>query len=110
MVLITIAHHFQGYFETLKLDHPSMDVTLFCPGPTHTDFLQNAFTGKHGETYNISTQATDRRMTSERCAALMASALANKCLINFVGPFPVPALIYIACYYPNLRKLYGNSF
>lgn len=83
-----------------------MDVTLFCPGPTHTDFLQHAFTGKHGKNFNIPTQATDRRMTAERCAVLMATAIANKCTINFVGPFPVPALMYISCYYPNLRLLY----
>lgn len=98
--------HFQGYYETLKLDHPSMDVTLFCPGPTHTEFLQHAFTGIHGQNYNQSVQPTDRRMTAERCAVLMATALANKCQINFVGPFPVPGLMYISCYYPNLRKLY----
>lgn len=83
-----------------------MDVTLFCPGPTHTEFLQHAFTGIHGQNYNQSVQATDRRMTAERCAVLMATALANKCQINFVGPFPVPGLMYISCYYPNLRKLY----
>lgn len=90
----------------MKLDHPSMNITLFCPGPTHTEFLQNAFTGKHGEKYNISAQPTDRRMTAERCAVLMATAIANKCELCFVGPFPVPALLYISCYYPSLRKLY----
>lgn len=83
-----------------------MGVTLFCPGPTHTEFLQHAFTGKHGQNFNFSIQASDRRMTAERCAELMAIAIANKCLINFVGPFPVPALMYISCYYPNLRLLY----
>lgn len=85
-----------------------MDVTIFCPGPTHTDFLANAFTDKPGQRYNKSVQVTDRRMTAERCAFLMAIALANRCETNFVGPFPVPALMYIACYYPNLRKLYDS--
>lgn len=84
-----------------------MNVTLFCPGPTHTDFLQNAFTAKHGEKYNIATQPTDRRMTAERCAVLMAVAIANKCDLCFVGLFPASLLLYIACYYPMLRKMYA---
>lgn len=97
---------FQGYFETLKLDQPTMNVTIFCPGPTYTEFLEQAFTDKPGVKYNQSALSTDRRMTAERCAFLMATALSNQLEINFVGPFPVPALMYISCYYPNLRKLY----
>lgn len=87
-----------------------MDVTLFCPGPTHTEFLKHAFTGKHGQNYNQSVQPTDRRMTSERCAVLMGTAIANKCQINFVGPFPVVPLVYVGAYYPNLRKMYDVTF
>lgn len=83
-----------------------MNVTLFCPGPTHTEFLQNAFTAKQGQNYNISTQSTDRRMTAERCAVLMATAIANKCQLNFVATFPIPALIYITLYFPNLGSMY----
>lgn len=83
-----------------------MNVTIFCPGPTYTEFLEQAFTDKPGVKYNQSALSTDRRMTAERCAFLMATALSNQLEINFVGPFPVPALMYISCYYPNLRKLY----
>lgn len=98
--------HLQGYFETLKLEEPDMKVTIFCPGPTSTEFLEQAFTDEPGRKYNESVQATDRRMSAERCAQLMATAIANDCETNFVGPFPVVALMYISCYYPNLRKLY----
>lgn len=84
-----------------------MGVTIFCPGPTHTEFLEHAFTGKDGKKFGGSVQPTDRRMTAERCSYLMAVALANECSLNFVGPFPVTALLYIACYYPNLRRMYG---
>ena len=83
-----------------------MNTTLFCPGPTHTEFLQNAFTGNHGEKYNISTRPTDNRMTSQRCAVLMAISIANKCKMNYVGPFPSIPFMYISCYYPNLSKVY----
>lgn len=97
--------YLQGYFETLKMEEPDMKVTLFCPGPTSTEFLEQAFTGKPGQKFDGAVQATDRRMTAERCAFLMATAIANGCQINFVGPFPVVPLLYISCYYPNLRKL-----
>lgn len=86
-----------------------MDVSIFCPGPTFTEFLEHAFTAKSGESFGGSVQAGDRRMSAERCSYLMAVALANKCTLSFVGPFPVPALLYIACYYPNLRKLYDPT-
>lgn len=82
-----------------------MKVTLFCPGPTSTEFLEQAFTDKPGRKYNESVQATDKRMSAERCGLLMATAIANDCQTNFVGPFPVVALMYISCYYPNLKKL-----
>lgn len=83
-----------------------MNTTLFCPGPTHTEFLQNSFTGNQGEKYNISTRPTDNRMTAQRCAVLMAIAIANKCELNFVGPFPSSPIMYISCYYPNLSKMF----
>lgn len=86
-----------------------MDVSIFCPGPTFTEFLEHAYTAKHGQNFGGSVQPTDRRMTAERCSYLMAAALANKCALSFVGPFPIPALMYISCYYPNLRKLYELS-
>lgn len=98
--------NFQGYFETLKLEEPDMKVTIFCPGPTSTEFLAQAFTNEPGRKHNEAVQATDKRMTAERCGELMAVAIANECEVNFVGPFPVVALMYISCYYPNLRKMY----
>lgn len=82
-----------------------MKVTIFCPGPTSTEFLAQAFTDEPGRKHNEAVQATDKRMTAERCGELMAVAIANDCETNFVGPFPVVALMYISCYYPNLRKM-----
>lgn len=82
-----------------------MDVTLFCPGPTSTEFLENAFTDESGKKYGRSVQSSDKRMTAERCGTLMAISIANKTFTSFVGPFPVPLLMYICCYYPNLKIL-----
>lgn len=96
---------FQGYYSSLKVEKPHIDVTIFCPGPTFTPFLQDAFTDKVGEKYNKDVKATDRRMTSERCGFLMATSIANKSLLSFVGPFPVIMVLYISMYYPNVRLL-----
>lgn len=104
--MVLIWSHLQGYFETLKLEEPDMKVTIFCPGPTSTEFLEQAFTDEPGRKFNKTVQATDKRMSAERCGLLMATSIVNDCETSFVGPFPVVALMYISCYYPNLRKLY----
>lgn len=108
-ISINVCFYFQNvqaYFGTLKLEmFDQMDVTLFCPGPTSTEFLEHAFTSELGKKYGQSVQPTDKRMTGERCGHLMAIAIANKTMTSFAGPFPVPMLIYISCYYPNLRTM-----
>ena len=85
--------------------YDQIDITLYCPGPTSTEFLDKCFTNEPGKKYDQSVQPTDRRMTAERCGFLMAIAIANKTTTSFVGTFPVPLLLYISCYYPNLRIL-----
>lgn len=95
-----------GYFESLKVEYPLLDVTIFCPGPTTTEFLENAFTGVAGQAYGgASAGSSSKRMSAERCGHLMATALANKLYVNFVGPFPVPLLLNVVLYYPNLKYL-----
>lgn len=94
----------QGYFETLRLEMVEMDVTIFCPGPTYTDFLQNAFTDRIDKTFDQRVTAA-KRMTAERCGILMGIAIANKLHMNYIGNFPVTLLITITAYFPNLRFL-----
>lgn len=95
----------QGYFDSLKIEMPTFNVTIFCPGPTSTDFLLTSFTDKTGEMLGEATQGSSKRMTAERCAFLMATSIANKLHMSFVGPFPVPFLVYVSLYCPNLRIL-----
>lgn len=94
-----------GYFESLKVEHPELDVTVFCPGPTTTEFLEQAFTAEQGRKFEGAAESSSRRMSAERCASLMATALANKLYVNFVGNFPVPLLLNLVLYYPNLKYL-----
>lgn len=116
----------QGYFEALRNEYPNVHVTMFCPGPTATNFLQECFTDTPGavstlrqkqnrnrilktiflfQKYNQTVQPTDRRMTSERCGHLYALAIANKTHLSWVGTFPINFLLYIGCYYPNLKRV-----
>lgn len=95
----------QGYFESLKAEQPNIEVTLFCPGPTTTEFLEQAFTDKPGQKYGQTAASSAKRLTADRCGYLMATALANKCFISFAGTFPVGLLLNIMLYYPNLRRM-----
>lgn len=98
-------HALHGYFETLRNEPFDVNITIFCPGPTSTNFLQEAFTDTPGAKYNQSVRPEDKRMTSERCGYLYAIALANKTQLSWVGAFPINLILYIGCYYPNIKKL-----
>lgn len=89
----------------MRSEQPDLGVTVFCPGPTTTEFLQVAFTGEKGVVYGGEAKQTARRMTAERCGYLMAVAIANRTHMNYVGAFPVPLLLSVALYFPNLKKL-----
>ncbi|KAJ6635806.1 Dehydrogenase/reductase SDR family member 7 [Pseudolycoriella hygida] len=106
-------HALHGYFDSLKLEMPKLNVTLFCPGPTTTDFLKTSFTHKLEGEYGGTAESSSKRMTSERCAFLMATSIANKLHTSFAGPFPIPFLLYVSLYCPNVRlvllKLLGTG-
>ncbi|XP_058465078.1 dehydrogenase/reductase SDR family member 7-like [Malaya genurostris] len=98
-------HALHGYFETLQNELFGIDVSIFCPGPTATNFLQECFTNTPGEKFNKPVGSDDKRLTSERCAELYAIALANKTPFSWAGTRPMNFIFYIGCYYPNLRRL-----
>lgn len=97
---------FQGYFESLRNEKPNINVNLYCPGPTFSNFLQEAFVETPGQKYNQPVQATDKRMTTERCAYLYAVALANNTGLCWSGMFPINWIAYIGLYYPNIKRLW----
>ncbi|XP_055375266.1 dehydrogenase/reductase SDR family member 7 [Condylostylus longicornis] len=98
-------HALHGYFASLKVEEQKIDVTVFCPGPIATDFLQESFTADPNKKYGERIASDDRRMTAERCGHLFAVALANKTYQSWVGLFPVSLLLYITQYFPNLRLM-----
>lgn len=82
---------FQGYFESLRNEMPHININLFCPGPTFSNFLNegnfkwkyysvskiklsrnllfSAFVETPGRKYNVSCGKEDRRLTAERCVS-----------------------------------------
>lgn len=101
---VAAKHAINGYMHALKLEHPHIKTTIFCAGPTFSEFLHEAFTNKVGEKYGQSVKASDKRLTSERCAELFCVALANGTNLNWVGYFPFSFLLYLK-YYPNLYNI-----
>ncbi|GAB0088567.1 dehydrogenase/reductase SDR family member 7 [Sergentomyia squamirostris] len=101
---VAAKHAINGYLHALKCEHPHIGSTIFCAGPTFSEFLHEAFTNKPGEKYGQSVKATDKRLTAERCAQLFAVALANRTNLNWAGCFPFSFLLYLK-YFPNLHSI-----
>ncbi|XP_077290720.1 dehydrogenase/reductase SDR family member 7 [Arctopsyche grandis] len=99
-------HAIHGYFNSLRTEKftKNLKITVFCPGPTFTNFLQESFTSKIDEKYGQSVQSNDKRMTAERCGYLFAVALANKIEESWAAVFPIILLSYLNIYFPNLMK------
>ncbi|GLV42811.1 uncharacterized protein CBL_03551 [Carabus blaptoides fortunei] len=100
-------HAIHGYFNSLRTEKlmNNITVSIFCPGPTFTNFLSQCFTEQDGQTYGIDVKPTDRRMTGERCGELCAVALANKLHESWLALFPLIALVYVAVYSPVIYNL-----
>lgn len=98
-------HAIHGYFGALQVEQPQLKITIFCPGPTFSEFLQEAFTDKDNIKYGQSVQPTDRRMTAERCGELFAISIANHIYLAFVGCFPIPLMVQLSMHFPNVKDL-----
>lgn len=106
-------HAIHGYFETLRTEMSSknIDVTILCPGPVFSRFLENAFTGTPGEKFGVATQCTDKRMPTDRCGRLMAVSIAHKLDEAWIAIQPCLLLYYLAQYTPTFfRKIIIEKF
>lgn len=91
-------HALNAYMLSLKLEHPSLDISIFAPGPVATNFLREAFTAEHNKKVGKGTENDMKRMSAERCGHLFAVMLANKSLMAWCGNFPLVLLGYIVQY------------
>ncbi len=102
-------HALHGYFECLRNELGSknqISITIFCPGPTFSNFLASAYGGTMGKGVegDREHQSTARRMSTARCAQLMAVALANRMDEVWISLHPFLLLHYVATYLPSLSK------
>ncbi|GBL97492.1 Dehydrogenase/reductase SDR family member 7 [Araneus ventricosus] len=99
-------HALHGYFECLRSEmvDENIDVTLLCPGPVFSGLPDRCVTGKVGEKFDHKQKPTDKRMATERCCDLMATAIAYKldeCWITFQ---PILFTYYVAQYIPTIFR------
>ncbi|ODM94851.1 Dehydrogenase/reductase SDR family member 7 [Orchesella cincta] len=103
-----------GYFESLRSEIGNkVPITMLCPGPVFSGFLKEAFTAKTGDKFGQETQATDRRMTADRCGYLSLVAIANGLDEAWTALFPVILVLYFCMYQPfiatKLMKFLSQS-
>jgi len=105
-------HAMHGYFESLRSEKGeyNIDVTMLCPGPVVSEILQHAFTDTAGKFYGQEHLATDKRMSSERCAHLCAVAIANKLDEAWIALKPVLLIYYASQYLPSITRRFMTRF
>jgi len=99
-----------GWFESLRMEgyEHNIDVTMACPGPVLTPFLEVAFTGTPGKNYGVSATTGENRMTSERCGHLIGVAMANKLDEVWIAKQPWLMFCYMAQYMPAWGRSIGK--
>lgn len=102
-----------GWFEALRVEgrDDGIHVCMAYPGPTVSNFTQHAFTGEKGKVWGQTQGATERRLTTQRCAELMSIALANKLEEVWPSLQPILGMVYLNQYAPDtcrwLQKVLG---
>ncbi|XP_064606445.1 dehydrogenase/reductase SDR family member 7-like [Liolophura sinensis] len=99
-------HALHGLFETLRIEGHAMNIkiTMVCPGHVFSSIRQKAMTEKPGEEYGVKMKPNERRMSTSRCALLMAVAIANQLDEVWISIHPVLLFTYMAQYMPTLAR------
>ncbi|ELT96525.1 hypothetical protein CAPTEDRAFT_143106 [Capitella teleta] len=92
-----------GWFESLRFEgfSENIKVTMICPGPVFSNLLKNCFTGQKGQ---VQMGSNEKRVTTQRCAALMATAIANQMDEVWITRQPLLLLTYFAQYFPSICR------
>ncbi|CAG2163979.1 unnamed protein product [Oppiella nova] len=72
-------HALHGYFESARIETKSkgISVTMLCPGPVVSRIAENVLTDKKDNKYGSDEGNSAKKMRTNRCAHLMAVAIAN---------------------------------
>ncbi|CAG5134016.1 unnamed protein product [Candidula unifasciata] len=101
-----------GYFECLRteISKHNIDITVICPGPTFSNILFEAATGKPGETMGRRMSRSEKRMPTDRCAYLYCVAIANKLSEAWISQHPILTTAYIAQYLPDISRWLWKNY
>ncbi|KAK2704015.1 hypothetical protein QYM36_017675 [Artemia franciscana] len=96
-------HALHGYFESLRTEKAAfgIKITIVCPGPVFSNILRQAATEKAGSIFGEDMKSSDNRVSTQRCAQLMAIAIANEVTECWIAFNPVMFFMYYACYLPD---------
>ncbi|XP_050406980.2 dehydrogenase/reductase SDR family member 7 isoform X2 [Patella vulgata] len=102
-------HALHGYFESLRIESAldNIEITMVCPGPVFSNILATAFTEENGKMLQGQMQQGEKRMSTSRCAALTATAIANKLDEVWISPQPVLIFMYLFQYMPTIARRIG---
>ncbi|CAL1294893.1 unnamed protein product [Larinioides sclopetarius] len=99
-------HALHGYFESLRSEmvEENINVTLVCPGPVFSGLTERCLTGKVGEKFDHEQKPTDKRMTTERCSDLIATAIYYKLDESWIAFQPILFTYYMVQYIPTIFR------
>ena len=75
---------------------------MVCPGAVRSEITKNYFTGKKGEVHGEIRNEQMKRMSTKRCAELMAVGIANQLPEIWVALQPILFFQYINQYMPAI--------
>jgi len=94
-------HAVQGYFDSLRMELADRRVRVvnICPGPVESQIGSQAFSEAAGAVNNHSESDGTRRVSAERCAALMAAAMKAELPEAWIAPQPILLFTHVAQYF-----------
>ena len=105
-------HALHGAFESIRSEccTKKITVTIICPGPTFSAAADRAFTGKLGQSFDVSHSSDMRRMNTNRCSHLMLSAIVNQIDEAWISIQPILILYYMSQYAPSITRWFITTF
>ena len=85
-------------------------VVNVCPGPVRSEITLHAYCATPGKPFGAPTEDAVFRLTAERCARLMATAIHFRLPEAWVSPQPILAYMYLAQFLPGLYLALSPTF
>lgn len=104
-------HAVQGFADSLRMEvgYRGVSVVNVCPGPVISEITQHAFTETAGVELGRPVEDALHRLSSERCAELMAAAVWARLPESWIAPQPILLYMYVKQWAPSLFARLGTS-